>query len=63
MSVGRGGYSTIRQRSGPHRWRATSSDGGNTWSELRPGEAVSPVACAIERYTLKSVGDDRNRIL
>jgi sialidase-1 len=25
--------------------------------------AVNPVACAIERYTLKSAGDDRDRIL
>ena len=24
---------------------------------------VSPVACAIERYTLRSAGDDRDRIL
>ena len=53
----------IRQPKGPHRWRATSSDGGVTWSKPRPGETVTPVACAIERYTLKSAGDDRNRIL
>ena len=53
----------IRQQSGPHRWLATSSDGGKTWSEPRPGAGVTPVACAIERYTLKSAGDDRNRIL
>jgi sialidase-1 len=53
----------IRQRSGPHRHRAVSADGGETWSEPRPGEAVSPVACAIERWTLESAGDDRNRIV
>jgi sialidase-1 len=29
----------------------------------RPGQLVTPVACAIERYTLKSAGDDRNRIV
>ncbi len=52
-----------RQMSGPHRWLATSSDGGQTWSKLRPGETVSPVACAIERCTLKSAGADRNRIV
>ncbi len=53
----------IRQNSGPNRLLATSSDGGQTWSEPRPGVAVSPVACAIERLTLESAGDDRNRIL
>ena len=55
--------SDIRQGSGPHRWRAASRDGGKTWSEPRPGESVTPVACAIERWTLQSAGDDRNRIL
>jgi sialidase-1 len=53
----------IRQESGPHRWMAESRDGGRTWSNPRPGVTVSPVACAIERYTLKSAGDDRDRIL
>jgi sialidase-1 len=53
----------IRQQSGPHRWLAASPDGGKTWSKPRPGANVTPVACAIERYTLKSAGDDRNRIL
>lgn len=53
----------IRQNSGPHRFLAESADGGKTWSAPRPGVAVSPVACAIERYTLKSAGDDRDRIL
>jgi len=53
----------IRQNGGPHRWMSTSADGGRTWSKQRPGNRVSPVACAIERYTLKSAGDDRDRIL
>lgn len=53
----------VRQSAGAHRWRATSRDGGQTWSPTEPGEAVSPVACAIERYTLESAGDDRNRIV
>lgn len=53
----------MRQGSGPHRWTATSADGGKTWSEPSPGIAVEAVACAIERYTLKSAGDDRDRIL
>lgn len=53
----------IRQENGPRRLVAVSSDGGRTWSEPRPGEAVSPVACAIHRLSLKSAGDDRDRIL
>ncbi len=53
----------IRQSGGERRLLTTSSDGGQTWSEPRPGEAVTPVACAIERLTLQSAGDDRNRII
>jgi hypothetical protein len=48
---------------GTHRWLATSSDGGKTWSKRRPGLEVSPVCCAIERWTLKSAGDDKNRVV
>jgi len=53
----------IRQSGGPTRLVATTRDGGRTWSPCRPGQAVTPVCCAIERFTLKSAGDDRNRIL
>jgi sialidase-1 len=53
----------IRQHAGPHRWRAQSPDGGKTWSAPRPGEKVSPVCCAIERYTSQAVGDDRDRLV
>jgi sialidase-1 len=53
----------VRQVSGPHRWLAESNDAGKSWSAPRPGVTVSPVACAIERYTLKSAGDDRDCIL
>jgi len=53
----------IRQENGPHRSVSISEDGGKTWSGRRPGLPVSPVACAIERYTLKSAGDDRDRIV
>jgi sialidase-1 len=52
-----------RQQSGPHRWLAASSDGGQSWAEPRPGVNVTPVCCAIERLTLKSAGDGRDRIL
>ncbi len=53
----------VRQQSGPHRWLATSDDQGRTWSPPRPGATVTRVACAIERFTQKSAGDDRDRIL
>jgi sialidase-1 len=53
----------IRQNSGPNRMMAVSGDGGWTWFEPRPGLTVSPVACAIERFTLKAAGSDRDRIL
>ena len=41
----------MRQETGAHRYLAESTDGGNTWSNLRPGLDVTAVACAIERYT------------
>jgi sialidase-1 len=53
----------VRQKSGPHRRLAESRDGGVAWLAPREGESVTPVACAIERYTLEPAGDDRNRIL
>jgi sialidase-1 len=53
----------IRQSAGPHRFMSTSSDGGKTWSARRPGNPVTPVACAIERYTAKAAGDDRDRLV
>ncbi len=53
----------FRQESGPHRWLAESRDGGRTWSKPRPACRSRRSACAIERYTLKSAGDDRDRIL
>lgn len=53
----------IRQQRGPHRWRSVSSDGGRTWSQPRAGEEVTPVCCAIERYTATAAGDDADRFL
>ncbi len=53
----------IRQEHGPNRWLAQSTDGGKTWADGRPGQGVTPVACAIERFTLLGPGDDRNRLL
>jgi sialidase-1 len=42
---------------------AVSNDGGKTWSEPRQAVTVSPVACAVERYSLQSSGSDRDRLL
>ena len=53
----------VRQDNGPHRWLTTSTDGGQTWSMPLAGQQVTPVCCAIKRYTLAADGDDRNRIL
>lgn len=53
----------FRQDSGDARWNAFSADGGRTWSQPRAGQPVSPVCCAIERYTLKAAGRDRDRIV
>lgn len=44
----------FRQDSGPQRWMAISADGGKTWSAPREAVTVSPVACAVERYSLES---------
>lgn len=52
-----------RQDKGPTRWIFLSSDGGETWSSPRTGQVVPPIASGIERYSLASAGDDRNRIL
>ena len=52
----------MRQQNGPHRWISFSRDGGQTWSKPRPGQQVTPVCCAVERWTSVKRGDDRNRI-
>jgi len=53
----------IRQETGSNRWLAESTDGGTTWGQPGPGLAVTPVACAIERFTLQSASEERNRLL
>ncbi|MEZ5353709.1 MAG: sialidase family protein [Bryobacteraceae bacterium] len=52
-----------RQNAGPHRWFLMSPDGGVTWSRPRAGHALTPVATAIERFSLKSAGADRDRLI
>ncbi|MEO2046196.1 MAG: sialidase family protein [Pirellulales bacterium] len=52
-----------------HRWLSVSSDNGKTWDKTRHGTRVSPVACAIERYSLAgdkqhgASNNQQNRIL
>ena len=41
----------MRQEKGETRWLAESTDGGNSWTNLRTGVVVTPVACAIERFS------------
>lgn len=53
----------VRQQEGSHRWAATSTDGGRTWSAPRPAENVTPVCCAIERLPGTAGGTDHDRIL
>ena len=48
----------VRQHSGPNRWFTQSADGGRTWSKSRPGEKVTPVCCAIERWPRKDTNND-----
>jgi sialidase-1 len=52
----------MRQAWGP-RWRTISSDGGHTWSETIESFMAPRCAAGVERLTLKSAADDRNRIL
>lgn len=51
----------MRQEKETHRWIAESTDGGETWGNPRPGITVTPVACAIERYT--PTGAARSQLL
>ncbi len=53
----------MRQSQGPHRWMALSDDQGTSWSAPYPGNPVTPVACAIERYAAHVSPDNRERIL
>ncbi len=41
----------------------TSTNGGITWSTLTAGQSAPSSQAAIERFSLASNGDDRNRIL
>lgn len=52
-----------RQNAGGRRWMIASKDGGASWSEPHPGETVTAVATAIERFTSAAAGDDHDRII
>lgn len=51
-----------RQNAGDHRWFLTSKDGG-VWGRPREGHKLAPVATAVERFSLKSAGADRDRLI
>jgi len=52
-----------RQNAGEHRWLMTSQDGGRSWGRPRSGQALTPVATSIERFSLRSAGGDRDRLI
>jgi sialidase-1 len=52
-----------RQGSGERRWIGISADGGQSWSRPVFGQAAPAVMTAIERFTSKAAGDDRDRLL
>jgi sialidase-1 len=51
-----------RQGAGEHRWLAFSFDGGATWSDPVPGQNVTPISAAIERYSYEGEAEP-SRIL
>lgn len=51
-----------RQGAGEHRWLAFSDDGGASWSDPVPGQSVTPICAAIERYSFEGAGEP-SRIL
>ncbi|GAB6185083.1 sialidase family protein [Thermopirellula anaerolimosa] len=52
-----------RQQTGPRRLLFESRDDGTTWAPIGPGQAVTPVMCAVERLTCRADGGDHNRIV
>ena len=52
----------MRQSKGPHRWMSVSNDQGSSWSAPYAGNLVTPVACAIERFSAQVAPDHRERI-
>lgn len=53
----------IRQGNGERRYLTLSRDNGNTWSWPTTGQIVVGVTTAIERFTAKADGADRNRLI
>ena len=52
-----------RQHSGSRRLVATSRDGGATWTTPQTSQEVCQIAAGIERFSLRSAGDERDCIL
>ena len=52
-----------RQGAGDHRWLMFSVDGGVTWSDPVPGQNVTPICTAIERYSFPGGPGQSGRIL
>ncbi len=52
-----------RQQQGLQRHLFESRDEGATWSPIGPGQTVTPVMCAIERFTCRSAGGEHDRIV
>lgn len=52
-----------RQGAGEHRWLMFSRDGGASWSNPVPGQTVTPVCAAIERYSFPEANGSPGRIL
>ncbi len=46
----------MRQETGPTSYLAESADGGMTWTNLRPGPKVSPVACGFKYLAMGDHG-------
>ncbi len=52
-----------RQQSGPRRLLYESRDDGTTWVPIGHGLAITPVMCAIERFTCRADGGEHDRMV
>lgn len=52
-----------RQQTGEHRLLLESRDDGRSWKALGNGQKVTPVMCAIERFTCRDKGAVHDRII
>ncbi len=47
-----------RQVESDHRWQALSDDDGRTWTELRPGVEVTPIATGLAGWSPEESGEE-----